>query len=84
MSDKRRWFKSSYSNSEGGDCVEAALSWRTSTYSGSGGDNCVQVAPCPAAIHIRDSKLSGDSPQLTVPAGPWAEFLAYATEAADR
>lgn len=83
MSDDRQWFKSSYSDSEGGACLEAALSWRTSTYSGSEGDSCVQVAPCPAAIHIRDSKLSADSPQLTVPAGPWAEFLAYAAGVAD-
>ncbi|MBO0918300.1 DUF397 domain-containing protein, partial [Streptomyces laculatispora] len=68
MSDDRQWFKSSYSNSEGGACVEAALDWRTSTYSNSEGGDCVQVAPCPTAIHLRDSKLSTDSPQLTVPA----------------
>jgi hypothetical protein len=38
------WFKSSYSGSEGDDCVEVALSWRKSTYcSGSQGD-CVEVA----------------------------------------
>ncbi|MEU8508330.1 DUF397 domain-containing protein [Streptomyces brevispora] len=77
MRDKRRWFKSSYSNSEGGDCVEAALSWRTSTYSDSEGGNCVQAAPCPTAIHIRDSKLT-DGPELTVPAAPWAAFVAFA------
>ncbi|MFD7430607.1 DUF397 domain-containing protein [Streptomyces sp. NPDC091387] len=78
MSDKRRWFKSSYSNSEGGDCVEAALSWRTSTYSDSEGGSCVQVAPCPTAIHVRDSKLSTGGPELTIPAGPWAAFVAFA------
>lgn len=82
MSGDRQWFKSSYSNSEGGACLEAALSWHTSTYSGSEGDNCVQVAPCPTAMHIRDSKLSAESPQLNVPAGPWADFLAYAIRTA--
>lgn len=78
MSSARQWFKSSYSDGEGGNCLEVALDWRTSTYSNSEGGNCVQVAPCPTAIHIRDSKLSTDSPQLTVPAGPWAAFVAFA------
>ncbi|MFI6286730.1 DUF397 domain-containing protein [Streptomyces sp. NPDC051018] len=38
------WFKSSYSSSDAGDCVEVALSWRKSSYSGSSGDDCVEVA----------------------------------------
>lgn len=63
MSEQPEWFKSSYSDSEGNNCLEAA--------------------PCPTAMHIRDSKLSADSPQLNVPAGPWADFLAYAIRAAD-
>ncbi|MEV0599653.1 DUF397 domain-containing protein [Streptomyces sp. NPDC050315] len=38
------WFKSSYSGSDGDDCIEVALSWRKSTHSGSDGDSCVEVA----------------------------------------
>ncbi|WP_328969932.1 DUF397 domain-containing protein [Streptomyces sp. NBC_00239] len=39
-----RWFKSSYSGSQGDACVEVALSWHKSTYSSGDGDNCVEVA----------------------------------------
>ncbi|NJP99939.1 DUF397 domain-containing protein [Streptomyces zingiberis] len=45
MSSLLTWFKSSYSDGEGGDCVEVALPWRKSTYSDSGGGACVEVAP---------------------------------------
>jgi len=38
------WFKSSYSDSGGGECVEVALPWRKSTYSDSSGGDCVEVA----------------------------------------
>ncbi|MFJ7900531.1 DUF397 domain-containing protein [Streptomyces sp. NPDC096198] len=38
------WFKSSYSDSSGGDCVEVALSWFKSSYSDSGGGECVEAA----------------------------------------
>jgi len=38
------WFKSSYSGSEGDNCVEVALEWHKSSYSGSQGDDCVEVA----------------------------------------
>jgi hypothetical protein len=37
------WFKSSYSGSQGGDCLEVAFDWRKSSYSGSDGGNCVEV-----------------------------------------
>jgi hypothetical protein len=36
------WTKSSYSGSEGGNCVEVA--WRKSSHSGSDGGDCVEVA----------------------------------------
>lgn len=42
--DKLAWFKSSYSGSSGGDCVEVAVSWFKSSYSGSHGGNCLEVA----------------------------------------
>jgi hypothetical protein len=32
-----QWFKSTYSGSEGGQCLEAAYTWRKSTHSGSEG-----------------------------------------------
>ncbi|MEU6082202.1 DUF397 domain-containing protein [Streptomyces sp. NPDC047108] len=44
MTDALAWFKSSYSNSEGGACVEVAIAWRKSSYSSSGGGECVEVA----------------------------------------
>ncbi|MYT13575.1 protein of unknown function (DUF397) [Streptomyces sp. SceaMP-e96] len=38
------WFKSSYSGSAGGDCIEVAYEWRKSSYSASEGGNCIEVA----------------------------------------
>ncbi|MDX3347995.1 MULTISPECIES: DUF397 domain-containing protein [Streptomyces] len=68
-----RWFKSSYSGSDGGNCIEVAYEWRKSSYSGSEGGQCVEVAQEPTAVHIRDSK----APQGHVTVGPdaWAAFL---------
>ncbi|MFE9901188.1 DUF397 domain-containing protein [Streptomyces achromogenes] len=51
-----QWFKSTYSSSEGGACLEAAVSWQKSSYSGSNGGECLEVAVSPGAVHIRDSK----------------------------
>ncbi|QCW79524.1 DUF397 domain-containing protein [Streptomyces sp. S6] len=53
-----RWFKSSYSNGDGGDCVE--------------------VAAHPAAVHIRDSKVT-DGPILTVEPAAWSAFVRSGT-----
>ncbi|MGW8551980.1 DUF397 domain-containing protein [Streptomyces tubercidicus] len=38
------WFKSSYSGSEGGNCIEVAYEWHKSSHSASAGGNCVEVA----------------------------------------
>jgi hypothetical protein len=39
------WRKSSYSDSNGGDCVEVASGdWRKPSYSNSNGGSCVEVA----------------------------------------
>jgi hypothetical protein len=46
------WRKSSFSGSNGGNCIEIA--WRKSTFSGSNGGSCVEVAPTLGAL--RDSK----------------------------
>ncbi|WP_093799482.1 DUF397 domain-containing protein [Streptomyces sp. Wb2n-11] len=78
MSTELVWFKSSYSGTGGGDCVEVALAWKKSTYSGTEGGACVEVATCPDTVHVRDSKLK-DGPELTLPAPSWARFVAYAT-----
>ncbi|GAA2196994.1 DUF397 domain-containing protein [Streptomyces bangladeshensis] len=68
------WFKSSYSGSEGGNCLEVACSWRKSSYSGSEGGDCVEVATHPTAIHIRDSKAP-TGPVLTLSPATWSGFL---------
>jgi hypothetical protein len=68
------WFKSSYSSSGDGDCVEVSLSWRKSVYSIGGSGDCVDVATRPATIHIRDSK-DRQGPQLTVSPDAWTNFL---------
>ncbi|MEU8538788.1 DUF397 domain-containing protein [Streptomyces sp. NPDC048717] len=69
------WFKSSYSGSEGGACLEVAYNWRKSSYSGSQGGACVEVATHPAAVHVRDSKLGETSPVFTVSPTAWNAFV---------
>lgn len=71
------WFKSTYSGSDGDDCVEVALSWHKSTYSGDDSGDCVEVATCPTTIHIRDSKNTS-GPQLTLSPTTWTDFLDFA------
>ncbi|MEV7642066.1 DUF397 domain-containing protein [Streptomyces rubiginosohelvolus] len=68
------WFKSSYSNGDGGACVEVAYHWRKSSYSDGDGGACVEVATHPAAVHIRDSKVT-DGPVLTVEPATWSAFV---------
>ncbi|MGW7520589.1 DUF397 domain-containing protein [Streptomyces sp. NPDC054796] len=80
MSGTLRWFKSSYSNPSGGDCVEVAFDWHKSSYSSSSGGECIEVAHCGCAeadVHIRDTKTP-DGAVLTVPAAAWAAFTTYA------
>ncbi|MFB7494117.1 DUF397 domain-containing protein [Streptomyces sp. NPDC056161] len=78
MNNDLRWFKSSYSGTEGGACLEVALDWRKSTYSDSEGGACFEVATCPHTIHIRDSKLGPPSPRFAVAGAAWAAFVGYA------
>ena len=74
MSDTAlKWFKSTYSGSEGGNCIEVAYEWHKSSYSGDEGGNCIEVAQEPTAIHIRDSKAPHG--HVTVGPGAWAAFL---------
>ncbi|MFE9016899.1 MULTISPECIES: DUF397 domain-containing protein [Streptomyces] len=74
------WFKSSYSGSEGGQCLEVAYDWRKSSYSGSEGGACVEIAAHPAAVHVRDSK-DIEGPTFTVAPTAWSAFAAYASTA---
>ena len=69
-----RWWKSSYSGSKGGDCVEVALDWRKSSYSGSQGGHCVEVAESHCHMHLRDSK-NPDLGHRSFGAGEWVTFL---------
>lgn len=72
------WFKSSYSSSGSGDCVEVALAWNKSSYSSSGDGDCVEIATTPDTIHVRDSK-NPQAPHLTLSPTAWTDFLAYAS-----
>ncbi|MDF3142313.1 MULTISPECIES: DUF397 domain-containing protein [unclassified Streptomyces] len=81
MSEPLEWFKSSYSDSQGGACLEVAYTWRKSSYSSTGGGACLEVASCPHTIHLRDSKLGARSPRFAVPADAWTSFIAYAAGA---
>ncbi|MEV6727686.1 MULTISPECIES: DUF397 domain-containing protein [unclassified Streptomyces] len=71
-----QWFKSSYSDGGGGDCIEVAYNWHKSSYSDGGGGDCVEVAACPHAVHVRDSKNPG--PTLSLAGETWADFAGWA------
>ncbi|MFF2653676.1 DUF397 domain-containing protein [Streptomyces sp. NPDC058045] len=60
MSDRLTWFKSSYSSSGGGECLEVAPE--------RAGDGI-------RSLHIRDSKLGDGSPTFTVGVRAWSAFL---------
>jgi hypothetical protein len=78
MSTELVWFKSSYSDDEGANCVEVAVAWRKSSYSDDQGGACVEVATCPEnTVHVRDSK-DRSGPQLTFTPAAWAEFISFA------
>ncbi|MFD6654293.1 DUF397 domain-containing protein [Streptomyces parvus] len=77
MSSTLRWFKSSYSNPSGGDCIEVAFDWRTSSYSSGSGGECVEVAACPHSVHVRDSKVT-DGPVFAVAPDAWSAFVTWA------
>ncbi|MER6850358.1 DUF397 domain-containing protein [Streptomyces flaveolus] len=76
-----RWRRSSYSDGNGGDCVEVgydfpgAARWRRSTYSNGDGGNCVEVADgVPGLVPVRDSKVA-DGPVVLVRPAAWGEFV---------
>ncbi|MFD6288930.1 DUF397 domain-containing protein [Streptomyces sp. NPDC060205] len=65
MNTDLKWFKSSYSGSQGGECLEIAIPQTTTSL------------PTIPTIHIRDSKNSA-APTLTVAPAAWTAFLPYA------
>ncbi|MFI1825112.1 DUF397 domain-containing protein [Streptomyces sp. NPDC020412] len=78
MKRLKPWFKSSYSDGTGNDCVEVA--WFKSSYSGGTGNSCVEVADLATHIGIRDSKVA-HGPALLVPTAAWSSFVTYAAGA---
>ncbi|WP_254878584.1 DUF397 domain-containing protein [Streptomyces sp. NA04227] len=75
------WRKSTYSNGDGGNCVEiaegflGAAQWRKSSYSNGSGGNCVEVADkVPGLVPVRDSK-NPSGPALVVTALAWSPFV---------
>ncbi|MGY4989814.1 DUF397 domain-containing protein [Streptomyces nigrescens] len=75
------WRKSSYTNGDGGNCLEVAegfpgaARWRKSTYSNGDGGNCVQVVDdLPGIIPVRDSK-DPHGPTIVFPAATWSSFV---------
>ncbi|MCX5153538.1 DUF397 domain-containing protein [Streptomyces sp. NPDC001553] len=76
MSTELTWFKSSYSGSEGGACLEVAVAWRKSSHSGDEGGQCVEVATCSCAagqVHVRDSKVA-HGPTLSLAPHSWTRL----------
>ncbi|WP_369030676.1 MULTISPECIES: DUF397 domain-containing protein [Streptomyces] len=78
------WRKSSYSSTNGGDCLEfggtisvseLSVSWRASSYSSSNGGECLEVGDgITAIVPVRDSKAPNGPAILFAPAA-WASFL---------
>ncbi|MFH8463509.1 DUF397 domain-containing protein [Streptomyces sp. NPDC017991] len=81
-----RWRKSSYSDDNGGECVEVAYDftgaarWRKSSHSDDNGGDCVEVADgVPGIVPVRDSKnLAG--PVLLIGPRAWTEFIRTVAE----
>jgi len=81
MTSELAWFKSSYSGSEGGECLEVALEWHKSSHSGAEGGQCLEVAACPNTVHVRDSKDQAAGPTLAFAPSAWAAFTGFVTSA---
>ncbi|MEV6565561.1 DUF397 domain-containing protein [Streptomyces kronopolitis] len=76
------WRTSSYSNSNGGNCIEVSddfltsAAWRKSSYSNTSGGNCIEIADnLPALVPVRDSK-NPQGPALVFSATAWGSFVA--------
>ncbi|MEU9124144.1 DUF397 domain-containing protein [Streptomyces sp. NPDC048506] len=75
------WVKSSYSDANGGDCVEFTrdFAWVKSSYSEGNGGACLEFSRSLAArphglVPVRDSK-DKDGPALIFSAAGWSSFV---------
>ena len=67
------WRKSSYSSSNGTNCVEVAT-WRKATYSSGSGTNCVEAGVAePGRVLVRDT-TDRDGGTLAFTAEAWQRF----------
>ncbi|MGG7573848.1 DUF397 domain-containing protein [Streptomyces sirii] len=76
-----RWRKSSYSDGDGGNCVEVAhdfpgaATWRKSSHSDQNGGSCIEVADdLPGLVPVRDSK-NPHGPAIAFQAPAWSAFI---------
>ncbi|MFJ2739541.1 DUF397 domain-containing protein [Streptomyces sp. NPDC087440] len=72
------WRKSTYSSTNGGECLEVGelpLTWRKSTYSSANGGECLEIGEGVAhLVPVRDSK-NPDGPALIFPAAAFTTFI---------
>ncbi|WP_405948982.1 DUF397 domain-containing protein [Streptomyces prunicolor] len=74
------WRKSSYSNPDGGNCIEvsddllSAADWHKSSYSNTDGGDCVEVASNLPLVPVRDSKNPTHG-TLIFGVEAWSEFV---------
>lgn len=73
------WRKSSYSGTNGGECVECTVTggavWQKSSHSGPNGGDCVEMAAAPCgSVPVRDSK-NPTGPAITIGAPAWQVFV---------
>lgn len=73
------WRTSSYSGSNGGNCVEVGT-WRKSSYSGGNGSNCVEIGEAERAVAVRDTKDRAGA-VLTFGPDAWRRFAATIKDA---
>ncbi|MGG2463161.1 DUF397 domain-containing protein [Streptomyces sp. RGM 3693] len=75
-----QWIKSSYSDANGGDCLEFCpdFAWIKSSYSDGDGGQCLEFSPAHAPAHgvvpLRDSKVPG-GPVIIVSVVGWSSFV---------
>ncbi|MFW6693887.1 DUF397 domain-containing protein [Streptomyces sp. MAR4 CNX-425] len=75
------WRKSSYSNPDGGQCIEVSddflqtATWRKSSHSDTTHAECIEVSDDhPALVPVRDSK-DPDGSALIFEAAAWSAFV---------
>ncbi|MGW0836990.1 DUF397 domain-containing protein [Streptomyces prunicolor] len=75
------WRKSSYSNTDGGNCIEVSddllsgADWHKSSYSNTDGGDCVEFAAnLPAVVPVRDTKNPTHG-TLVFGVDAWSEFV---------